>query len=491
MGGSWDIKCNQKGSKNGIVLAEARRRRRHKPSSPPNLYPAGIVQTTEQKVKAPNEKYNYNQVIYLSNLFYEAQRAGKLPSDNRIPWRRDSNIADGFDSDVELSGGYYDAGDYLIFGWPLASSTTVLIWGLLEYEDAYTEAGELGHMLATVKWPLDWLLKAHVAPDALYVQVGDGKVEHRYWGRPEFESKPRPALLVNASVPGTEPLADAAAAMAAGFLAFQHRDPVYAHTLLLHAQQLFEAAMAHPRKFTLSSPYYESSGYRDELAWAAAWLYKATGCASYLSHALNLAEIFSKSDDMGAFGWDSKDAGVYLLLYQLTRDTKHAKVFASYLADWLPQASSATAIKRTPRGLAYYLTWGPLRWAANTAFLALLAADMGLSPGPYRAFARSQIHYMLGDNGNFSYVVGFGSNFPKAIHHRAASCGRYGCICDTTPSANTLYGALVGGPDEKDTYLDDCRDYKHTEVSVDYNAGFQGAVAGLKHLSLMGLLESF
>ena len=65
----------------------------------------------------------------------------------------------------------------------MASATTVLAWGLLEYEDAYTQAGELGHMLATVKWPLDWLLKAHVAPDTLYVQVGDGKIEHKYWGR--------------------------------------------------------------------------------------------------------------------------------------------------------------------------------------------------------------------------------------------------------------------------------------------------------------------
>ena len=108
---------------------------------------------------------------------------GKLPKDNRIPWRRDSNIADGFVNHHDLSGGYYDAGDYIIFGWPLASATTVLAWGLLEYEDAYTQAGELGHMLATVKWPLDWLLKAHVAPDMLYVQVGDGKIEHKYWGR--------------------------------------------------------------------------------------------------------------------------------------------------------------------------------------------------------------------------------------------------------------------------------------------------------------------
>ena len=42
-------------------------------------------------------EYNYGQLLYLSILFYEAQRSGKLPADNRIPWREDSNIKDGND----------------------------------------------------------------------------------------------------------------------------------------------------------------------------------------------------------------------------------------------------------------------------------------------------------------------------------------------------------------------------------------------------------
>ena len=283
-------------------------------------------------------------------------------------------------------------------------------------------------------------------------------------------------------------MADAAAAMAAGYLVFQHHDPVFAQTLLIHARQLFEAALAHPETFTLSAPFYESSGYNDELAWAATWLYKATGTDAYLTQAMKFAELFEPDDD-GAFGWDSKNAGVHLLLYTLTKQQKYADNFKRYMSSWLPGGS--TSIKRTPKGLVYYMDWGPLRWVANTAFLALLAADFGLAVQPYRRFARSQIHYILGDNGGFSYVVAFGQKGPKAIHSRGASCGRHGCECNSLPSANTLYGALVGGPDEKDGYVDDCQDYKHSECSVDYNAGYQGAVAGLKHLSLMGLLDSF
>jgi len=49
---------------------------------------------------------------------------------------------------------------------------TVLIWGLIRYEDAYTAAGELQHMRQTVKWGLDSLVKSHTDENEFYVQVG-------------------------------------------------------------------------------------------------------------------------------------------------------------------------------------------------------------------------------------------------------------------------------------------------------------------------------
>ncbi len=38
----------------------------------------------------------------LSLLYYEAQRSGPLPANNRIPWRRDANVDD------PVPGGWYD-----------------------------------------------------------------------------------------------------------------------------------------------------------------------------------------------------------------------------------------------------------------------------------------------------------------------------------------------------------------------------------------------
>ena len=53
-------------------------------------------------------KYDYDEVLEKSILFYEAQRSGKLPSNNRVPWRGDSALGDGRDIGLDLSGGWYD-----------------------------------------------------------------------------------------------------------------------------------------------------------------------------------------------------------------------------------------------------------------------------------------------------------------------------------------------------------------------------------------------
>ena len=49
-----------------------------------------------------SHSFECREVLEKSLLFYEAQRSGPLPSDNRIEWRGDSAL-----DDVPV-GGYYD-----------------------------------------------------------------------------------------------------------------------------------------------------------------------------------------------------------------------------------------------------------------------------------------------------------------------------------------------------------------------------------------------
>lgn len=52
--------------------------------------------------------YDYDEVLRLSLMFYEAQRSGHLPANNRISWRADSATTDKGQNGEDLSGGYYD-----------------------------------------------------------------------------------------------------------------------------------------------------------------------------------------------------------------------------------------------------------------------------------------------------------------------------------------------------------------------------------------------
>lgn len=63
------------------------------------------------------------------------------------------------------------AGDHVKFGLPMAYSVTILAWGLIQWGDAYKSAGLTSAMYDCIRWPLDYLLRAHTGPTELYVQV--------------------------------------------------------------------------------------------------------------------------------------------------------------------------------------------------------------------------------------------------------------------------------------------------------------------------------
>ena len=63
---------------------------------------------TSSSTSCSAERYDYGEVLRLSNLFYEAQRSGDLPDNNRVPWRGDSSTDDKGNNGEDLSGGYHD-----------------------------------------------------------------------------------------------------------------------------------------------------------------------------------------------------------------------------------------------------------------------------------------------------------------------------------------------------------------------------------------------
>lgn len=434
--------------------------------------------------------YNYGEVLQKALFFYEANRSGDLPDNYRVNWRGDSAMNDGKDVGVDLTGGYYDAGDHVKFGLPMASSMTLLIWGLVQYRDAYVQSGQLARMEEAVRWGTDWLMKAHTAPNELWGQVGNGALDHAAWVAPEVMQMNRPAYKIDASHPGSDLAGEAAAALAAASVAFKTTDPVYAAKLLQNARELYNFADTYRGKYSDSIPdaanFYNSySGYEDELVWGGVWMYKATGEQSYLDKAEAIyAQKFRGQTMTWTHSWDDKRYGAAVMLAQVTGKAEYKADVERWLDYWSVGINGgATRIQYTAGGLAWLNGWGSLRYAATTSFLALLYSDTVRDySGRYHDFAKQQIEYMLGSNPNHqSYVVGFGQNSPQFPHHRGASGVWDGNVSNPTPNRHILYGALVGGPESPDdnSYHDVRSNYISNEVALDYNAGFTGAVARL------------
>ncbi len=181
--------------------------------------------------------YNYAEALQKSIYFYMQQRSGDLSDSNPVIWRGDSGMNDGVDVGLDLTGGYYDAGDHIKFNLPMASTIMTLGLGVYEYKEAYADVGLLYEIYDTIKWGTDYFMKCHPEPNVYYYQVGDGSADHAWWGSVEVieEVMERPAYKVDLTSPGSCVVGGTAAALAISSIIFEHSNPDYASECFTHA----------------------------------------------------------------------------------------------------------------------------------------------------------------------------------------------------------------------------------------------------------------
>jgi endoglucanase len=425
--------------------------------------------------------FNYVDAFAKSILFYEASWCGPDANTNRVAWRGPCHTTDGADVGLDLTGGFHDAGDHVKFGLPQTYAASTLGWAFYEFKDTFVSSGQDGYMLNILKHFTDYFLKCFPNNNTFYYQCGDGADDHTYWGPPELQMNSRPTVYVaNLSTPAADVCGGAAAALALMYLNYNERDATYANKCLTAAKNLFIFGRDH-RGLSLAGGFYVSTECLDELTWAAIWLYLATNDSSYMTD-INNFMIEKRINGVDTYNnhwthcWDDVFGGVFIKLAQLTGESRYTVIADENLAWWM------NGVPQTAAGEKYIASWGALRYTAAECMLAMVYYKI-TGRTEYRDFAKQQLDYILGNNPrNGSYEVGFGVNYPKFPHHRAAS-GRYepGPAYETKkdPEKHLIYGALVGGPAIDDTYVDDVDQYAYTEVAIDYNAGFVGAMAGM------------
>ncbi|WP_052891075.1 glycoside hydrolase family 9 protein [Thermogemmatispora carboxidivorans] len=481
---------------------------------------------------APAPQYNLAAALQMSIYFYDAQKSGPGVTGGLLPWRGDSDLSDAAvplqpknsnnvgtnmsasfiaahrqvldpagKGTVDVSGGFHDAGDHVKFGLPQAYAISTLGWGFYEFRQAFVSAGQEAHMMAILRWGCDYLLRSTFRDSsgnvvAFCYQVGEGSIDHTVWAPPEVENLARPAYFATSETPASDMCGQAAAALTIMSLNSQSSDSTYAAKCLDYAKALYRFAVAN-RGLGYSGGFYNSSGDSDDLAWAAIWLYIATGQQSYLNDIIAtdssghytgyLKAIMNSTQDnwqnTWVHCWDAVWGGMFLKLAPITNDSKHWYIARWNLEYWSNVAhqdpNDKNFLKPTPGGFMVINTWGSCRY--NTAAqLCALVYRKYTGDSRFSDWAVGQMNYILGSNPmNRCYMVGFSSNAAKHPHHRAAHGSFTNSMSDPPNHRHTLWGGLVGGPDTSDYHDDATNDFVYNEVAVDYSAAFVGALAGL------------
>ncbi|KAI5677811.1 hypothetical protein M9H77_08761 [Catharanthus roseus] len=457
--------------------------------------------------------HDYHDALRKSILFFEGQRSGKLPPDQRLRWRRDSALHDGASVGVDLSGGYYDAGDNIKFGFPMAFTTTLLSWSIIDL--GKNMGSELGNALKAVKWGTDYLLKATAKDGIIYVQVGDAFSDHNCWERPEDMDTLRTVYKIDANNPGSDVAGETAAALAAASIVFRTRNPAYSRLLLNRAIKVFRFADRHRGAYSSSlhsavCPFYcDVNGYQDELLWGAAWLHKASRRREFREYIVKNEVVLRAGETINEFGWDNKHAGINILISKEVLmgkedDLKSFQIMADgFICSLLPGIAHPQ-VQYSPGGLIFKAGGSNMQHVTSLSFLLLAYSNYlshanravpcgsrSATPALLKQLAKRQVDYILGDNPlRMSYMVGYGSRYPQRIHHRASSLpsvqahpARIGCKAGSkyylspNPNPNLLIGAVVGGPNSSDAFPDSRPFFQESEPTTYINAPLVGLLA--------------
>ncbi|WP_164545282.1 glycoside hydrolase family 9 protein [Antribacter gilvus] len=416
---------------------------------------------------------------------------------------------------IDASGGWYDAGDHGKY----VVNSGISVYQLLSTYERSLHAGvveegaladgslviperdnDVPDVLDEVRWNLEWMLRMQVADGVEMVIDGEevdagGLVHHKvhdidWTGLNTLPHEDPMARYVHR--PSTAATLNLAAAAAQGSRLYGEYDAAFATELLDAAERAWDAASAHPAIYAADSNSldpnpgggpYNDRNVGDEVYWAAAQLFLATGDAEYRDAVL--ASPYHVGGAQGdiwratGFDWGFTAAAGRLDLATVPNNLPGR---AGVIDSVLTGADRYLAVQQgEPFGHAYNpgrYDWGSNHQVINNAVVLATAFDL-TGEAPYRAAALETFDYVLGRNAiNNSYVKGYGTHFTEHMHSRwLGSADRLPPFPD---------GHLSGGPNSaiqdpiaqanlqgcapQACYIDHIDSWSTNETTINWNA---------------------
>jgi endoglucanase len=403
----------------------------------------------------------------------------------------------GCDYTLDVSGGWYDAGDhgkYVVNGG-ISVYQLMNLWersgdrrALGDRTLAIPESGNgVPDVLDEARWEQEFLLKMQVPADKPLAGMAFAKAHDAAWtGLPLLPNlDPQRRQLYPPTTAATLNLAATAAQAARVFRPY---DRAFASRNLAAARTAWEAANANPALFAPATSVgggpYADTQVADEFYWAAAELYLTTGEKQYRDAVLasplhTAADVFTP----GGFYWGSVAALARLDLALLPSNLPDRRAVR---ASVITAADSYLATQRAqPYGVPYAPNDNKWDWGSNSGILNI-AAVLGVAGDltgrdRYRDGVIETMDYILGRNAlNQSYVTGYGEVASHNQHTRW-----YAHSLDLTmpnPPVGTIAGGANSGIQDplaherlagcvaQFCYIDQIQSYSTNELAINWNA---------------------
>jgi hypothetical protein len=451
------------------------------------------------------------------------QRCGYNPYLDMVCHMRDGRtiyapVPDG--SYMDASGGWHDAGDQLKYLITASNATARMLLSFELARDRFNDTvdalgrpqpNRIPDVLDEAKWGLDWIHKLHPAPDQLFHQVADDR-DHRGfklpdqdiadygWGansyRPVYfaDGKPQGLREWKSKATGVANIAGrSAAAMAMAYRIWKNdlHDPLFAQKCLQAAVELYQLGKrkeGYQQGNSYGAPYrYNEDTWADDMEWAAAELFKATGKQSYLTDAKRYARI------IGPTSWMQHETAEHYQFYPFMNighfslyplvDARTKAQLADYYRDGIEH------VIRRGRQNPYHVGV-PFLWCSNNLVVAFITQVLLYErmTGDMRYHLAMLAHrdWLLGRNPwGTSMFTGIPENgeFPEDVHLPIVQIMKRvvpGGLIDGPIAAktyNSLRGLHLLQPDEfaefqpaELVYHDDVGDYSTNEPTMDGTA---------------------
>lgn len=466
------------------------------------LFSCASVNVANYSTVVAADGQNYAEALAMSLYFFDANQCGTEVDDNPLTWRGNCHTYDAkaelskatnFDSQykslvdpdgdglVDVSGGYHDAGDHVKFNLTNAFAGSSLAMSYYLNDGAYAKAGCEDHLFDILKNISDYLMKTTFLNSdgsvaTICYNVSDDS-DHSYWQSPEVQTYERKTYWMTSSKNNSAVCGQMASALAGSAYVLKKVAPEYSEKCLKYAKAIYEFGTKYSgnENSGMGSMYGTDSEARDDLGLAAIWLYlNDSGSLPSYKPTQNGCYDYSMYD-YHYYCWNKVWSGYATMMYKITKDQAYAN-------EMLFELNNKGGVPTDKYNATDQGQWGGSRYNCALQMVALGLAN-GDASSQYAQGAKYQMDYLLGNNKiGYSFLVGYGENWPVHIHHRAANPG------DGDPQKNptakyTNYGMLIGGPsDSNGTYQDHANQYQYTEPALDYNACFALACAGLLNL---------